>query len=46
MNKNTWTKDYTGSPGMSKLAAQDAKRKGYKPRSKTQDNLKKKPKND
>lgn len=31
MNKNTWVKDYTGvNSGLSKLAKQDADRKGYK----------------
>jgi hypothetical protein len=31
MNKNTWTNDYTGvNSGLSKLAAADAKRQGFK----------------
>lgn len=41
MNKNTWSKDYTGTAGLSTLAAQDAKRKGFKPRSKTKETLRK-----
>ncbi len=41
MNKNTWTKDCTGTPGLSRLAAADAKRQGYTPKSKTREVLKK-----
>lgn len=35
MNKNTWTKDYSGAKGLSQLAAEDAKRKGFTPKKKT-----------
>ena len=31
-NKNTWTKDYTGAKGLGQLSAEDAIRKGYKPK--------------
>lgn len=31
-NKNTWTKDCTSQPGLKKLAAAEAIRKGYKPK--------------
>ncbi len=31
-NKNTWTKDYTGSKGLGQLSAMDAIRKGFKPK--------------
>lgn len=33
-NKNTWNKDYTGAKGLSKLAAEDAQRKGHTPKKK------------
>ena len=37
MNKNTWEKDYTQlGGGLSKLAAEDVKRKGYTFKSKAQ----------
>ena len=37
MNKNTWTKDYTAvGQGLSKLAQEDAKRKGYTHKTKAQ----------
>ena len=41
-NKNTWTKDYTGAKGLSRLAAEDAKRKGFTPKSKTKTTKEKK----
>ena len=41
MNKNTWDKDYTGAKGLSRLAAEDAKRKGFAPKSKTKETLRK-----
>ena len=31
-NKKTWTKDYTGAKGLGQLSAEDAIRKGYKPK--------------
>lgn len=31
-NKNTWTKDYTNAKGLGQLSAEDAIRKGYKPK--------------
>jgi hypothetical protein len=31
-NKNTWTKDYTHAKGLGQLSAEDAIRKGYKPK--------------
>ena len=31
-NKNTWTKDYSGAKGLGQLSAEDAIRKGYKPK--------------
>ena len=34
-NRYTWTQDYTGAKGLSQLAAEDARRKGYTPKSKT-----------
>lgn len=33
-NKKTWTEDFTNAKGLSQLAAEDAKRKGYIPRKK------------
>lgn len=39
-NKNTWTKDATGSKGLKKLAAEDAVRKGFAPRKKKQKEVK------
>ena len=37
MNKNTWAKDYSGvGQGLSKLAAEDAKRKGHSFKTKKQ----------
>lgn len=37
MNKNTWTKDYPiVNSGLSKLAAEDAKRKGFTHKTKAQ----------
>lgn len=37
MNKNTWTKDYpVVNSGLSKLAAEDAKRKGFTHKTKKQ----------
>ena len=33
-NKNTWSKDYTGAPGLKALAARDAQKKGFSPKSK------------
>ena len=31
-NKNQWTKSYEGTPGIKRLGAQDAVRKGYQPK--------------
>ncbi len=33
-NKNTWTKDYSGAKGLGQLSAEDAIRKGFKPKGK------------
>lgn len=42
MNKNNWKKDYSGvNSGLSKLAAEDAKRKGYTFKTKRQKKLEK-----
>ncbi len=31
-NKNTWSEDYTGVKGIKLLGADDARRKGFKPK--------------
>lgn len=31
-NKNQWTRSYEGTPGIKRLGAQDAVRKGYQPK--------------
>lgn len=39
-NKNTWTKDYTGAKGLGTLAKEDAKKKGFTPKSSKKNILK------
>ena len=41
-NKNTWSKDYTGAKGIFTLGQEDAKRKGYKVKTKKNKEVNKK----
>ena len=40
-NKHTWSGEFTAAKGLSRLAADDAKRKGFTPKSKTKEKQKK-----